>query len=62
VSAISPNHETLGREIEHKVYMMEGIILLAFELKLEFKNKKDHVAQILLELVCELDVFLQKGI
>jgi hypothetical protein len=36
--------------IEHEVYTVEGIILLVFELKLEFKTEKDHVNQVLLEL------------
>ncbi len=36
------SQETPGGEVEHEVYMMEGIILLVFELKLEFRNKKDH--------------------
>jgi hypothetical protein len=40
--------------------MAEGIILLVFEMKLEFKSETDHVAQVLLELVCESDVFLHK--
>jgi hypothetical protein len=37
----------------HKMYMIEGIILLVFELNLEMKTKRDHVAQILQELACE---------
>lgn len=46
--------ETSGGEVEHEFYMIEGIILLVFELKLKFKNEKDHIAQVLLELACEL--------
>jgi hypothetical protein len=51
--------ETSGGEAEHEVYMGEGILLLVFELKLEFKREKDHVAQVLLELACESDGRLQ---
>jgi hypothetical protein len=54
--------ETSGGKVEHEVYMVEGIILLVFELKLEFKNERDHVSQVLLELVCESDAFLHKSI
>jgi hypothetical protein len=45
--------ETRGGEVEHEVYMVEGIILLVIELKLEFKKEKDFIAQVLLELACE---------
>jgi hypothetical protein len=44
--------ETSGGEV-HEIYMVEGIILLVVELKLEFKNKRDHAAQVLLQLACE---------
>jgi hypothetical protein len=54
--------ETFGGEVEHEVYMVEGIILLVFELKLQFKDMWDHGAQVLLELVCESDAFLDKSI
>jgi len=50
-SSMPETLETSGGEVEHEVYMIEGIILLVFELKLEFKNNKDHIAQVLLELV-----------
>ena len=36
--------KTSGGEVEHKVYMIEGIILLVIELKLAFKDKNDHIA------------------
>lgn len=55
----SPKHptpntlETSGGMIEHEVYMIEGIILIVMELKLYFKNLRDHFAQVLLELACE---------
>jgi hypothetical protein len=45
--------ETSGGWVEHEVYMIEGIILIVIELKLRFKNLRDHTAQLLLELVCE---------
>jgi hypothetical protein len=45
--------KTSGGEVEHKVYMVEGILLLVIELKLEFKNESNHVAQVLLELACK---------
>lgn len=41
---------------EHEVYMAEGILLLVFELRLESKNEKDHMAQVLLDLACESDI------
>lgn len=33
--------------------MQEGILLLLVELKLYFRSLKDHIAQVLLELLCE---------
>jgi hypothetical protein len=54
--------ETFGSEVEHEVYMTEGIILLVFELKLALLDKLDNVAQVLLELACESDIFLHKSI
>jgi hypothetical protein len=45
--------KTSGGTIEHEVYMMEGIILIVIELKLYFKDLRDHFAQVLLELACE---------
>jgi hypothetical protein len=54
--------ETSGGEVEHEVYMIEGIILLVIELKLEFKNERDHVAQVLLELACESSASLHKDV
>jgi hypothetical protein len=45
--------ETSGGEVEHEVYMLQGIILLVVELKLAFKDEMDHIAQVLLELACE---------
>jgi len=50
-SSMPETPETSGGKVEHEVYMVEGIILLVFELKLEFKNERDHVSQVLLELV-----------
>jgi len=43
--------ETSGGQIEHEVYMLEGIMLIALELKLTLMTK--HYAQVLLELACE---------
>jgi hypothetical protein len=54
--------ETSGGEVEHEVYMIEGTLLLVFELKLAFKTEMDHVAQVGVELSCESDVFLHKSI
>jgi hypothetical protein len=54
--------ETSGSEVEHEVYMTEGIILLVFELKLAFIDKLDNVAQVLLELACESDILPHKSI
>jgi hypothetical protein len=51
--------ETSGGEVVHEVYMTEGFILLVFKLKLD---ERDCVAQVLLKLVCESDVFLHKSI
>ena len=45
--------ETSWGGVEHEVFMLQGIILLVMELKLAFKNEMDHVAQVLLELVCQ---------
>jgi len=45
--------ETSGGWVEHEVYMIEGIILIVIELKLRFKDLRDHAAQLLLELVCK---------
>jgi hypothetical protein len=45
--------ETSGGTVEHEVYMIEGIILLVIELKLYFKNLRDHFAQVILEMDCE---------
>ena len=45
--------ETSGVWVEHKVYMIEGIILIVIELKLCFKDLGDHTVQLLLELACE---------
>ncbi|KAF8806483.1 hypothetical protein BYT27DRAFT_7257207 [Phlegmacium glaucopus] len=43
--------ETSGGNVEHKVYMLQGIILLVVELKLAIKDEMEHVAQVLLELI-----------
>jgi hypothetical protein len=50
---MSDTPETSGGTVEHEVYMMEGIILIVIELKLYFKDLRDHFAQVLLELACE---------
>ena len=47
----SPMHG--GGEIEHEVSMAEGILLDITELKLYFKNERDHLAQVLLQLDCK---------
>jgi hypothetical protein len=39
-----------SRDVEHEVYMLQGIILLVVELKLALKDEMDHVAQVLLDL------------
>jgi len=44
---------TSGGEIEHEVSMAEGILLEVSELKLYFKNERDHLAQVLLQLHCK---------
>lgn len=49
-----PMPATPGGEIEHEVYMTEGIILIVLELKLYFKNLNDHVAQVMLQLACRI--------
>jgi hypothetical protein len=49
--------ETSGGEVEHEVYMLEGIILLVVELKFAMKYEMDNVAQVLLELACEYHFF-----
>jgi hypothetical protein len=48
-----PTEATSGGEVEHELAMLEGILLVLVELKLHFKNLNDHVAQVLLELLCE---------
>lgn len=45
--------ETFGGEVEHQIYMLQGIILLVVELKLAIKDEMDYVAQVFLELICE---------
>ena len=45
--------ETSGGKVEHKILMIEGIILFVVEFKPEYKNERDHAAQVLLELACE---------
>ena len=48
--------DTSGGTVEHEVYMIEGIILrviLVIELRLYFKDLRDHFASVLLELACE---------
>ena len=40
-------------EVEHKLYMTEGIILIVVELKLQFMDEASHAARVLLELACE---------
>ena len=52
-SSVPPTEATSGGEVEHELAMLEGILLVLLELKLHFKNLNDHVAQVLLELLCE---------
>lgn len=59
---MTPENETSRGEVEHEVFMRQGTIMLIFQLKLEVKSMRDHVAQVLLELVCESDVILYKSI
>ncbi|KAK2459801.1 hypothetical protein APHAL10511_008233 [Amanita phalloides] len=49
-SSMPKTPATSRGEVEHEVYMIQGIILLVFELKLAFKDERDHIAQVLLEL------------
>jgi hypothetical protein len=49
--------ETSGGQVEHEVYMLEGIILLVVELKFSMIYEMDDVAQVLLELACEYQFF-----
>ncbi|KAF5373358.1 hypothetical protein D9615_007367 [Tricholomella constricta] len=60
-SSMPETPETSGGQVEHEVYMIEGIILLVVEMKLALKSKGDHVAQVLLELVCEFQPFSHKN-
>ncbi|KAF5373290.1 hypothetical protein D9615_007371 [Tricholomella constricta] len=48
--------ETSRGQVDHKVYMTEGIILLVMELKLAFKSVQDHIAQVLLELCSAFEI------
>ena len=59
---MTPENETSRGEAEHEVFMRQGTIMLIFQLKLEVKSMRDHVAQVLLELVCESGVILYKSI
>jgi len=49
-----------GGQVEHEIAMLEGILLLLVEMKLYYKNLNDHIAQVLLELLCELFLLLQE--
>lgn len=49
---------TSGGKVEHEVYMVQGIILLVVEQRLDVKDEMDHVAQVLLELDCESSVYI----
>jgi hypothetical protein len=50
---MSSTEHTSGGEIEHEVSMAEGILLEVFKLKLYFKNERDHLAQVFLQLDCK---------
>jgi len=52
--------ETSGGEVEHEVYMLQGILLLVIELKLAFKTELDSVAQVLLELASAYKLNIDK--
>ena len=52
-SSMLPTHATSGGEVKHEIAMQEGILLLSVEMKLYDKNLNDHIAQVLLELLCE---------
>jgi len=56
-----PTEATSGGKVEYEVVMLECILLPLLELKLYFKNLSDHVAQVLLELLCEF-IFYYKSI
>ena len=58
-SSMPPAEATSGGEVEHEIAMLEGILLLLVELKLYFKSLNDHIAQVLLELLCEFFFLLQ---
>jgi hypothetical protein len=51
--------ETSGGEVEHEVYMLQGIILLVVELKLAVKDEMDHVAQVLLNSLVSNNVYIR---
>ena len=56
-----PPVEAISRgEVEHEIVMLEGILLLLVELKLYYKNLNDHIAQVLLELLCEFFLLCQE--
>jgi hypothetical protein len=50
--------KTSGGELEHQVYMIEGIILIFVKQKLA-PSERDNAAQVLLDLVCETYPFLR---
>jgi hypothetical protein len=45
--------QTSGGEVEHEVYMQEGIILLVVKRNFAIEYEMENVAQVLLELTCE---------
>lgn len=49
--------ETSGREIKHKVFLFNNLILLVIKMKFMLKNTWDYFAQVLLELVCKIFSF-----
>ena len=54
-SSMPPEVAAAGGKVEHEIAMLEGgTLLLLVELKLYFKNLNDHIAQVLLELLCEV--------
>ena len=50
--------EISGGTVEHEADMTEGIILIVTELKVYFKDLRDHFAQVMLELACEYQLHL----
>jgi hypothetical protein len=56
----SDRNTYMSHDYQYEVYMAEGILLLVVKLNLKFKNERDHVAQVLLELACKSDLADQR--